>query len=300
MPNALLFIIPTLIWGSTLYVIKFQLGNVDPLVSVAYRFLIAGAILLGYCVLKKHPLKYSFPAHRFLFLNGIFLFGLNYWLVYIANEHIASGLLAVVYSLILFMNVFNGAIFLKAPVRLKVVLGGFLGITGTFFMFKQDLSLFNPDSNTFTALLLAIISVFFVSIGNIISLRNQQNNIPVIPATAWSMIYGSLSMFLIALIQGKEFVIDTSIQYVSSMIFLVVFGSIIAFTFYLTLIGRIGADKAAYGGILVPVIAMVISTIFEGFVWSADSYTGMFLILTGNIVALFKKKDTAVELKKAS
>ncbi len=301
MPNFLLFLIPSIIWGSTWLVIKFQLGTVDPLVSVAYRFFISGILLLIYCYFRKHKLKFSFAAHRFMFLHGIFLFGFNYWCVYMAEIHLTSGLVSIIFSLIIFMNIFNAAVFLKSPVSLRVVAGGFMGITGTFVIFQKELTGFSLDNNNSTAILLALGAVFMASLGNIISARNQKKDLPVVPTTAWSMLYGSISMFLVALFQNKDFNFDTSFPYIASMGYLIIFGSIVAFTNFLTLVGRIGADKAAYVAMSTPVIAMVLSTLFEGFTWGTDSFTGVALILAGNAAALYKKRRGETgQLEKAS
>lgn len=300
MPNLLLFIIPAIIWGSTWLVIKFQLGTVDPIVSVAYRFFAAGIILLAYCWFRKHRLKFSSSAHRFMFLNGICLFGFNYWFVYMAEIHLTSGLVSIIFSLIIFMNILNAAIFLKSPVNLRVVLGGVFAISGTFMIFQKEISGFSLNNETSGAILLSLGSLFMASLGNIISARNQKRDLPVVPTTAWSMVYGSLAMFLVAIIQNKEFTFDYSFSYMASMGYLIIFGSLVAFTTFLTLVGRIGADKAAYVAASTPVIAMTLSTLFEGFVWDSGSAAGVALIILGNGAALYRNTPGKQDLKKAS
>ena len=148
MKNFILFSIPSLIWGSTWLIIKFQLGVVDPVVSVFYRFFLAAIILFLYCRIVGLDLRYKSKDHFFIALQGFFLFGINYWLVYVAEIHLKSGLVAILFSLIIFLNIFNGAIFLRSPVRRRVLAGGALVIVGTAFVFQQDLlSLISRSSN---------------------------------------------------------------------------------------------------------------------------------------------------------
>ncbi|MCK5076810.1 MAG: DMT family transporter, partial [Calditrichia bacterium] len=173
MKNTFLYIIPVLIWGSTWLVIKFQLGIVDPMVSVGYRFFLASIILLAYCKIKGFNLKYSAREHFFMALQGFFLFGVNYWLVYIAELEIASGLVAIVFSTIVFLNSVNGAIFLKSKINIKVISGGILGVIGVALLFKEELLSLNLSSTSLVALIFALISAYLASLGNIISAYNQ-------------------------------------------------------------------------------------------------------------------------------
>ena len=134
--NLVLYVITAFIWGSTWLAIKFQLGAVDALVSVVYRFVLASIILLGYCRVRKLNLKYSLKEHLFIVLQGFFLFGINYWLVYLAEEHLKSGLVAVIFSSIVFLNIFNGAIFLRSPIRIRMLSGAIIGIVGISLVFS--------------------------------------------------------------------------------------------------------------------------------------------------------------------
>lgn len=287
--NFFLFLVPALIWGSTWFVITFQLGEVDPLVSVSYRFLIAGIILGLYAWVRKLPLKFTFKQHLRAAQQGLLLFGINYWLVYLSEVTLTSGLVAVAFSSLIFFNIAFGAIFLKAKINRRVVLGALLGFVGTILIYKSEFSSFSTSSEYIFAVVFAMSSVLFASLGNITSALNQKNGMPVIQTVAYGMVYGGLSMAFIALILGKPFVIDTSIPYLASLAYLSIFGSIVAFTGYLTLIGRIGADKAAYTIVFVPVIAIGISAIYEDYPIDIFAIAGIFLIVVANIAALIKK-----------
>jgi len=294
MKNFILFSIPALIWGSTWLAIKYQLGVVDPLVSVVYRFFLAAMILFAYCKLTGMNLKYSVKQHLYIALQGLLLFGMNYWLVYLAEVDLESGLVAVLFSTIVFFNIINGAIFLKSGIRLNVLLSSLIGFIGIALVFKDELFGFTFSGVESSAILLAGISVVIASLGNITSAYNQKNNLPVVQTNTFGMLYGSLLMFLLALAAGKSFSFNISLSYIGSLMYLAVFGSIMAFTSYLTLLGRIGADKSAYVMLVFPIVALILSTMFEGYSWDKYAIIGVILITFGNFMILKGKRKTAV------
>ncbi len=290
MKNLILFSASSIIWGSTWLAIKFQLGLVDPIISVSYRFILASFILLLFCRISGLNLKYNVKEHLFIALQGFFLFGINYWLVYLAEVHLPSGLVAVIFSMIIFFNIFNGAIFIGSPIRVRVIAGAALGIVGIGLVFKQELLSFSLSSDNSLALVIAGLGALTASLGNITSVHNQKINLPVIQTNAFGMMYGALFMLIISLIMGKHFSFEISYAYIGSLLYLSIFGSIIAFTCYLTLLGKIGADKAAYVTLIIPVIALILSTIFEEYTWTLYAFVGVALILIGNMLVFKKMK----------
>lgn len=288
--NTVLFLIPAFIWGSTWYVIKFQIGDTDPLFSVGYRFLLAGLIMLIYSRLARLSLKFSARDHLFMALQGGCLFGINYWLVYMSERYLTSGLVAVIFSGLIFMNVFLSALILQAPVKKNVVYGGLIGILGVALIFKDELKIFDFSDQNFIAFLLAIGSMTLASMGNILSAYNQRKKIPVIQSNAFGMLYGAIIVLAIAIVSGKPFTIDLNFQYLASLGYLIVFGSVIAFTTYLNLLGKIGPDKSGYISLLMPAIALLISTALEGYQWTIYGFIGLLMILSGIYLALSKRK----------
>lgn len=286
--NLTLFTIPALIWGSTWFVITFQLGHVTPLISVIYRFFLAGVLMMVFCLIRGVNLKYSLKDHVFMALQGFLLFGANYWLVYEAEQYIASALMAVAFSMVIFMNSGFGALFLGRKIDKKVVLAAVSGLIGTILIFWGELSRMDMSDDILKGGVLAIGSVILASLGNITSARNSQERIPVIQANAFGMLYGCALMAIVALILDRPFTFDASSSYILSLIYLAVLGSVVAFGTYLTLIGRIGADKAAYALVVIPVIAIVISIFFENYQITTTSSMGVALILGGNVLALRK------------
>jgi len=284
-----LFLVPALIWGSTWLAITYQLGVVDPLVSVAYRFLGAGALLLLYCRLRGISLRFGYRTHGFIALQGLCLFGFNYWVVYHVEQSLPSGLVAIIFSGILFGNVINGRLFLRTPIRRSVVAGGALGFAGIVLVFAPSITNLSLSNRTLAALGLAFLGVELASLGNIVSARNQRAGISVIQANALGMAYGGVAMLGVSLGLGKVLAFDLSVRYVASLTYLTLLGSIAAFAAYLTLLGRIGADRAGYVTLLMPVIALALTTLFEGYEWTAPALAGVALVLTGNYLALKRR-----------
>ncbi len=288
--NLFLYTSTVLIWGSTWIGIKFQLGKVDPLLSVAYRFLLASVLLLAFSRLTGRNLRFSRREHLFMALQGMLLFSVNYWLVYLAEEHLTSGLVAVVFSTLVFMNIFVGALFLGTPVRPQVVAGATVGLIGIGLVFWPELSGFDLSDSKLLGLVLGGGGTLFASLGNITSARNQNHGLPVIQTNAFGMGYGALLMFTVATVAGVDFTFEVTTGYIGSLIFLSLFGSVFAFGGFLTLIGRIGADRAAYVSMLFPLVALLISTFFEDYRWSGFALCGVALTLAGNFLVLSRRR----------
>jgi drug/metabolite transporter (DMT)-like permease len=288
MYNNSLYLITVLIWGSTWLAIKYQLGVISPELSIAYRFGLAASILIVFSLIRRLPMRFDLKAHGFFALQGFFLFSLNYFLVYLAEGYLTSGLVAIIFSLIIITNVIFGSIFLRNPIRSKVVLGAIFGMAGLAFVFWPELSNFDLSSQKVLGMGLAFIATISASLGNVVSARNQRDGLPVIQTNAYGMLYGAFFMFLLALFRGAQLEFDSSAGYILSLLYLAIFGSVIAFGSYLTLLGRIGLDRAAYVTVLFPIIALLLSTLFEGLQWGATQLVGIVLVLLGNAVVLSK------------
>jgi drug/metabolite transporter (DMT)-like permease len=288
MLNFLLYTTASLIWGSTWLAIKLQLTQVPPVLSVAYRFCLAALMLLAYCRLSRKRLKFSLNDHRFMALQGFSLFGLSYCGSYLATVYMTSGLVAVVFSTILMWNILNLRIFIGQPVAWRAFWGGILGLSGICTVFWQDLAAFTATSGLI-GLLIALAGAYLASIGNVIGARHAKKGVPVTQANAFGMAYGGLLTLFIHFAMGGTLTIDWSIGYLGPMLYLTLFGSIVAFGCYMMLIGRIGADYAAYVTLLMPIIALVLSTLFEGYHWSVNALVGVILVLMGNLIILTPK-----------
>jgi drug/metabolite transporter (DMT)-like permease len=291
--NGGLYAATVLIWGSTWYAIKFQLGVVHPMVSVAYRYVIAALVLLAFCYYTRRGLRFTLRDHVGIAAQGTFLFSLNYIVFYIAAAYITSGLMALAFSTILLMNMLNGAMLFGFPISRKVLAGAALGLAGIALVFLPELRAVDASRGTLIGVGLSFFATYLASLGNMGSVYTQRRGLPVVQTNALGMAYGAviaLAVSGVAASTGQlEFTFDASLPYVVSLVYLAVFGSVLAFGCYLTLLGRIGADRAAYATVLFPVVALAISTVFEGYRWTGPALMGTGLILIGNFIVLRAK-----------
>jgi drug/metabolite transporter (DMT)-like permease len=288
-----LFAIPTLIWGSTWFAIKFQLGAVAPQVSVAYRFALAAAILAAWCAATGRPLALPRRAHAWMALQGVTMFGLNYVAVYEAEARLASGLVAVVFSTIVFMTPFGARAAFGMPVAARTLAGAVLGVAGIALLFLPELRAAGAGGANAIGLAFAVAAPLIAAVGNLVSMRMQRDGLPVLASTAWGMGYGALAVAAVAVAGGAAWSFDARLPYVASLLYLAVFGSIVAFVTYLTLLERAGPGPSSFVGVATPVVAMLFSTAFEGYRWTWVGALGVVLAAVGNVIALRPAPPTA-------
>jgi len=300
MSNSFLYLVTVVIWGSTWIAINYQLGDVAPEASVSYRFTLAAAILFIFATVKRLPLSFSLKQHGLFAAFGICLFGLNYLLLYTAQQHINSALTCIAFSTLMLMNIVNTKIFYNTKITKQIYLGGAFGLLGIVTLFWPQLTDIELGAATFLGLGLCLFGTFSASIGNMLSIKNQQNNVPIVQANAWGMLYGAIFTCLVVVIQGKQFNFSFDVAYLTSLLYLSLFGSVIAFGCYLTLMTRIGAHKTSYANIIFPAIAVLISTVVEGFVWSEFTVIGLSFVLLGNLVVLTTPQKLSQLFSKSS
>ena len=295
MNNATLYALTVLIWGSTFFAIEFQLGVVPPEVSVVYRYSVAALLLFAWCRFRSLPLRFAVQHHAWFMLLGLLLFGLNYILTYTSQVYITSALAAIAFSAMVWMNIINSRLFFGVKAGRGVLFGALLGAVGMYFLFAPQISKVSFSDSVFFGSSLAVLGALSASFGNMVSQKIQKAAIPVVQMNAWGMFYGAVFMAVVALVNGRDFTFEWSAAYVGSLAYLTVFGSIVAFGAYLTLLGRIGAHKAGYAMVMFPVIALLLSTAFEGLEITLTTVGGTLLVLTGNVFVLRTRKPAAVE-----
>ena len=286
MSNLQLFIGCVAIWGSTWLAITYQLGTVEPEASVTYRFLLASVLLFAYCRVRRLPLRYPAREHLWIALFGILMFSVSYICVYYAEQRIVSGLVAVGYSASPLLGMLGQRAFFGTPMTRKMALGSVLGIVGITLVFWPEFAHFSQGANPVAGAVFTGLAVVLSTLGNMVAHRNHDAKIPVWQAMAWGMLYGSIFSAAWTAGAGKGFAFEATLPYVLSLLYLVVFGSILAFAGFLTLLGRIGPARSGYIGVMVPIVALVISAAFEDFRWHALTWVGIAVSVAGNVVIL--------------
>ncbi len=287
LPSPALYAIASLIWGSTWMAITFQLGSVDPAASVGYRFLIAGGLFLLWSRWRGESCVLPLRHLRWVALQGVLLFGISYTLTYEAERHIASGLMAVLNSSMLLFNLAGMRLAFGRRLDGKSLLGAGLGGLGIVLVFWPELATVQ-DASSWIGVGCGLAAAALASMGNLVAQRNHQQGVPLLAGTGWAMILGGGTALLIALIQGHPLSFDTSPAYIASLLYLALFGSVFAFAAYFTLIGRIGAGRAGYVAVAVPILALILSAWFEGFVWQLWTVLVIACAVAGNLIMMLE------------
>ena len=286
MSNLQLFAMCVLIWSTTWLAITWQLGVVAPEVSVFYRFFLASMLLFGWCLLRRLPLRLSPRDHGWVALFGMGTVGVSYVFVYYAEQYVVSGLVAVGYSASPMLSMLGLRVFFGTPITPPVALASLLGIVGIVLVFLPEVR----ETTSVPGMAFTAAAVVIACLGNMAAQRNQQARVPLWQGMAWGMLYGSLSALLMGLGNGRPLAFEATPAYVGSLLYLSVLGSIIAFAGFLTLLQRIGAARAGYIGVMVPIVALFISAAFEGFRFHALTFAGIAVSVAGNVLMLRAKR----------
>lgn len=288
-----LYALSVIIWGSTWIMINFQLGVVPAEVSLVYRYLIASVLLMGWCWISGRRLRMSPAAHGYALALGVLLFSLNYLMAYNAQKYITSALNALAFSSMVWMNILNSRLFFKTPFQGTILVGSAMGMVGVALIFWPEIDHLTLNDTTVMGATLCLAGALTASLGNMVSQKAQSTGLPVAGSTAWAMAYGTVFLALFALIQGKPFLFEWSVPYVSSLLYLSIFGSIIGFLCYLSLLGSIGAARAGYVVVMFPIVAIFLSILFEGLRPGLTMWLGMALALAGNALVLWGRQQPA-------
>lgn len=287
MSVAPLYSVAVLIWGTTWIAATFQLGTVAPAVSVAYRFALASLLFLAYCVTRGIRLSFPLREHAWFALQGALL-SISFICIYVSLGHIASGLVAIVFSLAVVLNVVGARVFFRTPLRPQVLAAAALGVIGILLIFAP---LIRPSSDIRAEVLgagAAAAGTAASSLYNMTIVRGQAKGISVIQMNCLAMLYCALfsSAYVIAI--GGKFDFDWHAKYVISLLYLSVVGTAMVFLAYLELVRRIGPERAGYVGVAVPVVALIVSSLFENLRWETAGLLGLASCIAGNVLMLRK------------
>ncbi len=285
------FAIVTLIWGSTWIVIRDQLGTVPPSWSVSYRFLIAGIGMLAYAAWRGERITLDARGWAFAGALAVLQFCLNFNFVYRAEEHITSGLVAVVFALLLVPNAILGRIFLGTQLGPRLLVGSAVAMAGVALLFVHEARVDpNGPAESMIGIGITMMGVMAASIANVLQGTQTARRYPMVPMLGVAMLIGAAVDAIIAWTLHGPPVIEWRAGYLFGLLYLGVFASAIAFTLYFGVLRIIGPAKAAYSSVIVPVIAMLLSTLFEGYRWSPLAAGGAVLAMAGLVIALSASK----------
>lgn len=292
MPNSILFIIASLIWGSTFWAITQQLGSVPPVVSVVYRFSLAALCLFIWCAVRGERVRFSWRAQGWLALQGFFTFALSYVCTYSSEQYLVSALVSVLFALMVIWSPLLEHMFYARPLNWRIWCAAAVAITGVVLLFSPVLreQFFSDhptqDKNFVLGLVLALIATLASTMGNIVLLQVRKHESSVLASMAWAMTWGSVWVACYAILMGESWVLPSSSSYWLSLVYLSVFGSVIAFACYFTLIHRIGAQKTVFIGVVTPVISVLLSMRLEDYRPGGVEMMGILLCLSSVVWVL--------------
>ena len=295
--NLILFLVALLFWSGTWSIIGLTQVNIDldPTISVFIRFILSGMIILIYVALTKRKLSFSIKDHLYFFVLGVFLYSGNYIFFYHSNVYLPSNIPATVFCLLTIFNILGEKIMFKKPITTFTLLGALLGISGIAIIFYKDFMNFNLNSGTTLGLTFALLATLSASLGNMIAIYNKRNfSIPLLQNVAFAMIYGALIALIIAFMKGEKFYIPVSnLSYMLGLGYLIFFGSIVAFLCYIKFIENTSASTGGYIGVIMPILALIISMIFEDVKPDAYFLLGLVVAIIGLLLIL--RQESAIK-----
>ena len=286
--NALLFVVCVLIWGSTWIGITFQVGHVEPVVAVAWRFSIAVVCIGLWMLITRRSFRMPAQMHLKALCVGLILYTLDYSFLYAAQQHIVSALLAVFSSSVIYFTVLFRRVFLNKPLRTEVIIGATFGLVGIVLIFSPEFAQMTAQQGLMLGLLFALASFVCAAIGNILSENMLDEGVPVMQMNFYAMGYGLFFMYGYGAFTRASFIYPESTEFTLALLYLALFGSVFAFGAYMKLLQRIGSDKSTYVVLVYPIVALGLSTLFEGYQWTIAAAVGVILVLFGNAIAMGK------------
>jgi drug/metabolite transporter (DMT)-like permease len=293
LPTWQLFVIAVVIWSTTWHAILYQLAQTTPEFSVALRFGVAGALVLAFAALRGDRLRCTPREHALLALQGVFMYSLSYLCVYHAETHVPSGLVAVGYSAAPLLNGIGAWLLWRTPINARFLAGGALCVAGVALIFWPEIARAASAGSTALGAVFTVGAVLLSSVGNLAATRNASHQLPFWPALGWGMVYGAALSCIVVVASGQLLVLPTAPSWWLSLAYLSIAGSVIAFACFLALQQRVGPGRASTIGVMTPVLALVVSALFEGYRPVVLTWLGALLAVAGNVLILAPKFKSA-------
>jgi drug/metabolite transporter (DMT)-like permease len=280
------FLIVTAIWGSTWLVIRDQVSVVPPSWTVTWRFTVATVGMFALALVRRDSLRLPREGFVLAGLVGLTQFCGNFQFVYRAEQHLTSGIVAVLYALLMVPNALLARVFLKQPVSGRFLAGSAVALSGIAMLLLHEYRVAPPGGRVALGVVMTACGLLSASSANILQATSVGRRQAVVPLIAWAMLLGTLFDVAFSWIVSGPPVIDPRPAYLAGIAYLAIFGSVVTFPLYFGLIRTMGAARAAYNGVVVPVVAMGLSTVFEGYRWTGLAAGGAVLALAGLVIAL--------------
>jgi drug/metabolite transporter (DMT)-like permease len=284
------FLLTGTIWGSTWFVITGQIAGVPAAWSVFYRFMLATPALFALTLAMGHRLRLNRAEHLLALGVGLAQFSGNFLFVYHSEQHITSGIVAVMFALLMVPNAVFARVFIGERVQGGFIGGSLVAIVGVTMLLVHEWNAARLGGDVGLGIVLAIGGILSASIANVVQANPTGRGVPMVSLLAWAMLYGTAFDLAYALLTEGLPQVPTGWQFWAGTAYLAIIGSVVTFPLHYNLVREIGAGRTAYNGIVTVCVAMLLSTLFEGFAWDALSVAGMVLALAGMGLALRSKQ----------
>jgi len=281
-----LYALTVVAWSVSWFAIALQVGTVSNEVNLVWRFGIATILMFGWVVVTGRQLRFPPADHLRFAALGVLLFSSNFLFFYYGALHLVSGLLSVVFSLASVINMALAALVMRERPSRRILLGGVAGFAGIALMFLPEMGGDGLSGDSLAGLAFCVAGTLSFCFGNLVSAACQRRGLPIVSMNAWGMLYGTLWCAFLALVLGRPFIVEPTLAYLGSLVFLAVISTVIAFAAYLTLLGRIGSARAGYATVMFPIFALLISTGLEGYRWTIYAIAGLALVAVGNVLVI--------------
>jgi len=292
-----LFAVCVLTWGTTWHAITYQLGATSPEFGVTLRFALAGTVVLAFCAWRGIGLRFAARQHAWFALQGVFMYGVSYLCVYHAEQLLPSGLVAVGYSASPLVNGIGARLLFGAALSRRFVAGGLLGLAGVALVFWPEFGHARAGATTALGALLTVGAVLLSGVGSLSASRNAVRGLPFWPALGFGMLYGALACAMATLLDGRPLVLPTAASWWIALLYLALAGSVLTFSCYLTLVQRLGPGPSGAIGVMTPLLALVVSALFEHYRPDALTALGAALAVAGNVLMLRRGNSAAAAPK---
>ena len=286
--TSVLYALVVVIWGTTWIALKLQLGVVPIPWSIAWRFALAAVVLFAWLAARGRVRPPRGEVRVLVAAQGLCLFCVNFICFLEASRTIASGLVAVVFSTATLWNALGARLVFKRSLTPAILGGGALGLAGLLLMFWPELARHGTSAGTWRGLAFALGGTLCFSCGNLLSARMQALGETPALTNAWGMGVGTAALVAGCAAFGIAPAFDTSPTYIGAWLYLAIPGSVIGFTAYLMLVGRLGPERAAYCTVLFPLVALAVSSVVEDYRWTVAALAGLGLVMAGNVL-VFRK-----------
>ena len=289
-----LYAVCVLIWGTTWFAITAQIEAIAPEPGVAIRFALAAAVLFGWCRWRGIGLRFAPRLQALFALQGLTGLCVNYICIYHAERFVVSGVVAVGYAASPLVGLVAARLFLGTRMSRRVAAGGALGLSGVALIFAHEFGRLGASADVVLGAVLTAAAVLLSSASTIAAARYQREGISSWAPLAWAMAWGSLGSFVATAATGRSWHVEWSPAFVASLAYLALAGSVVTFGAFYALVHRIGPARAGYIGVLTPVVALFVSSVFEGFAWTDETVAGVALAIAGNVIAMWQPRPRSL------